>query len=442
MQRVATLLILLLTVSVFSIVSAAENPFGDVPAKHWAYDAVAKLAQAGLIDGYDDGVRGERVKTRYEMAQLVARAMWNGQKANTENKQLISKLSIEFADELKSLGVLVSKQENEKDTVQNPLKIDGHFLYRYEYVKNPRALDTSVPNYNSGVANTKTNERVHLWFNVSKQFDGDTYFLSSLCAESISGTTASNSPEVWQAFVAKKIGDKSELAVGRFIPTIGLGTLDGTAYNDGARLILDGKDTKVSFYATTVGEYYPPEIGPSPAKLNFLAGDVKLNLDKDLLMSLAYRTNHNSLELYKSTAIGLEYKKVPNLVFSGEYAKNTASYAKLANSGQDPKAYYIKMKYKGANPMIKGSTGFHIQYKKADSGFDLQPLAGPTTWNAPYNWTYRAHGGAANDLKGFEYSFEVTVAKSTIFSVQYDDLKRVSNDENQNFLTAQIFYLF
>ena len=47
----------------------AANPFVDVPAKHWAYDAVAKLAQAGIVDGYGDGTfKGDKTMTRYEMA--------------------------------------------------------------------------------------------------------------------------------------------------------------------------------------------------------------------------------------------------------------------------------------------------------------------------------------------------------------------------------------
>ncbi|MDF2927765.1 MAG: S-layer protein [Anaerospora sp.] len=50
----------------------AANPFVDVPAKHWAYDAVSKLAQAGIVDGYGDGTfRGDKNITRYEMAQIL-----------------------------------------------------------------------------------------------------------------------------------------------------------------------------------------------------------------------------------------------------------------------------------------------------------------------------------------------------------------------------------
>jgi hypothetical protein len=33
----------------------AANPFSDVPAGHWAYDSVAKLAASGVVDGYADG---------------------------------------------------------------------------------------------------------------------------------------------------------------------------------------------------------------------------------------------------------------------------------------------------------------------------------------------------------------------------------------------------
>lgn len=44
----------------------AANPFSDVPAGHWAYDAVNRLAATGIIDGYGDGnFGGERLMTRY-----------------------------------------------------------------------------------------------------------------------------------------------------------------------------------------------------------------------------------------------------------------------------------------------------------------------------------------------------------------------------------------
>ena len=58
------------------IVSQASNPFADVPANHWAYDAVRQLAADGYIQGYPDGqYKGQRPMTRYEAAVLTDRAV-------------------------------------------------------------------------------------------------------------------------------------------------------------------------------------------------------------------------------------------------------------------------------------------------------------------------------------------------------------------------------
>src|SRR5690606_19019227 len=52
------------------------NPFRDVPLDHWAYDAIAELAAAGLVEGDPDGTfGGERTFTRYEMAMVFARIL-------------------------------------------------------------------------------------------------------------------------------------------------------------------------------------------------------------------------------------------------------------------------------------------------------------------------------------------------------------------------------
>ena len=98
----------------------AANPFSDVPAGHWAYDSISKLAAAGIIEGYgDDTFRGDRLMTRYEMAQIVAKALAKG--AN------VDKLAAEFADELDALGVRVAALEKKSDNV----KITGQARWRY-----------------------------------------------------------------------------------------------------------------------------------------------------------------------------------------------------------------------------------------------------------------------------------------------------------------------
>lgn len=100
----------------------AANPFSDVPAGHWAYGAVAKLAAEGVVDGYPDGTfKGNQTMTRYEMAQIVAKALAKGA-IGTDDK-----LVGEFADELDHLGVRIAKLEKNADNV----KITGNNRISY-----------------------------------------------------------------------------------------------------------------------------------------------------------------------------------------------------------------------------------------------------------------------------------------------------------------------
>ena len=117
-----------LVVGSTSAAFAAANPFTDVPADHWAYDAVAQLAKDGVIDGYGDGTfQGDQKITRYEMAKMVAKAMAKPNVSSTD-KDLLDKLSAEFGDELNNLGVRVAKLERNADTV----KWSGNFQQKYE----------------------------------------------------------------------------------------------------------------------------------------------------------------------------------------------------------------------------------------------------------------------------------------------------------------------
>ena len=129
----------------------AANPFSDVPAGHWAYDSISKLAAAGVIEGYgDDTFRGDRLMTRYEMAQIVAKAMAKG--AN------VDKLAAEFADELDKLNVRVAALEKKSDNV----KITGQFRYHYASVRGRNDYE-----YQHGL-------RTRIWF-TGKVNDGWTY---------------------------------------------------------------------------------------------------------------------------------------------------------------------------------------------------------------------------------------------------------------------------
>lgn len=56
-----------------TVPSGSAHPFTDVPAGHWAYDSVCKLAAMGITEGYGDRTfRGDRNVTRYYAAHEVA----------------------------------------------------------------------------------------------------------------------------------------------------------------------------------------------------------------------------------------------------------------------------------------------------------------------------------------------------------------------------------
>ena len=86
--------------------------FADVPAGHWSYSAVSKLAAEGIVDGDGNGnFAGNKTLTRYEMAVIVAKAMAHSDQANEQTKELIGKLANEYNLELVNLGARVAKTE-------------------------------------------------------------------------------------------------------------------------------------------------------------------------------------------------------------------------------------------------------------------------------------------------------------------------------------------
>lgn len=112
-------------VSLFAGVAYSVPLFPDVPAQHWARDAVAQLAAKGLLEGYPDGTfKGDRAATRWEIAMVVARFMAKMEQehaafASKEDAETLKKLLLEYKDELDALGVRTTQLE------EGYLKLDG-----------------------------------------------------------------------------------------------------------------------------------------------------------------------------------------------------------------------------------------------------------------------------------------------------------------------------
>ena len=197
----------------------AANPFSDVTPDSWAYQAVSQLANAGIVNGYPDGTfKGQNNITRYEMAQMVAKAMANQDRANAEQQAMINRLADEFSNELNNLGVRVARLE---DRVGN-VKVTGDARLRYRDAEHEKSkFDARARVQFNAKVNDRTDAVVRL---TSGNFE---------LGNSQNGGNANATID--RAYVNHKFGERVSLKAGRFGQVIGGGlAFDGTF--DGAQL--------------------------------------------------------------------------------------------------------------------------------------------------------------------------------------------------------------
>ena len=114
MKKQALVAAILAATAMSSTAFAATNPFKDLPEGHWAYDAVNMLAEDGVLEGYGDGTfQGIKLMNRYEMAEVVSRALEKYDIARPADKGAMKKLEKEFANELKDMDVRLKNVEND-----------------------------------------------------------------------------------------------------------------------------------------------------------------------------------------------------------------------------------------------------------------------------------------------------------------------------------------
>lgn len=154
-----------------AVTVSAANPFTDVSADDWAYQAVASLSDEGVIDGYPDGTfRGDKHVTRYEIAQIVARLMAKEDTLNASQKETLAKLSAQYANELKDLGVRIAELEKKRGATDLITELRIQSIDRYDDVfkgKKHNEISTRVR------LNTITpvNDRVHLYGQIETILD-------------------------------------------------------------------------------------------------------------------------------------------------------------------------------------------------------------------------------------------------------------------------------
>ena len=397
----------------------AANPFSDVPAGHWAYDSINKLAAAGVIDGYGDSTfGGDKLMTRYEMAQIVAKAMAKG--AN------VDKLAAEFADELDNLGVRVANLEKKADNV----KITGTIKASY------------VGYHADGLGNDDSNHegrlRSDIWVNgqvnddwtYSAMFRNEQYFTNS------KANAGEEEVKFQRAYVNGRVGGLAVQA-GRYNKTdITATAVGGNIYDtrmDGVEVSY-GSDVKL-----TAG--YGKAANASGLKKYTGADDNKSLADELTYAELTGKIGvvAANAAYYKFTdvaalgdddsiwTVGVGFDLAKNLGFTGSYLKSDYD-----NNGKlDDDGFVLALNYKGAKASEAGSWGLNAEY------FDLA------------KGTVIGHGmdGAiptnTEGFKGYAVGANYALAKNIVAGVTYYDLE-AKNDSKSNAETlwSQVVFSF
>ena len=370
----------------------AANPFSDVTPNDWAYQSVAQLAAAGVINGYPDGTfKGQNNITRYEMAQMVAKAMANEARANAEQQALINRLADEFSSELNNLGVRVATLENKVGNV----KATGDVRLRYKGFEDKGNFKNDKK--------SKFDFRGRVQFNA--QVNENTTAVVRLVGEGEfhDGGSATDTA-IDRVYVAHKFGDDTTLVAGRFNAVVGNGliyddTFDGAAlaYNNGN---FEALAAYGSFQTGNLFSRYDHAsksldkgvvIDDKTTTDNYTVTllQAKGNLGEHATLGGFYAFTNNNLEndIYGGS-LDLNFK---NVWVGGEYATFDKDWAKgVDNDGKD--AWVAGVGFGNYDIKEQGTWGVKVQY------FDLakhSPVIS-STWNQPYNSDYKAWMATVN----------------------------------------------
>ena len=406
-----------LVVSAASTTFAAANPFSDVPRDHWAYDAVTQLAADGVVEGYGDGTyRGDRNITRYEMAQMVAKAMAK-ENMPVSDRALVDRLAAEFADELNNLGVRVTKLERNADMV----KWNGKLEYTYT---STRYEGQKRLNKDNVVFRLEPSAEVNNHWHVNARLDASTsmkYDRPGMEPDNETDTTVTLK-RAWAQ------GDYDNF-------TVKLGKMELTSdegYQAPGTIVLDREfsGAEVSF-----GNAVKATIQAGRAKFDGVRDTpnyqgVGLHYEKGNLTAGAgyYRFGSENFRSYtkngkdKINIWGLNgaYRFDKNIALSGAYAQNTDA-KDYKKSGQ------VSLEYKGADAADKGSWGAYVSYRHLGDA-----SVAPTD------------DGALFHTKGIELGTSYTLWNNVVLSAKYFKGKTLEKqpDDKVSKLFGRVEFLF
>ena len=389
----------------------AANPFSDVPAGHWAYDAVNKLAAAGVVDGYPDGTYGgDKLMTRYEMAQIVAKAMAKG--AN------VDKLAAEFADELDSLGVRVANLEKKADNV----KITGQIRASYKDVDG------------DGVNSNSMQLRNRLW--VEGQVNEDwTYTAMLQNTQDFSNSTGDDEFELNRAYVDGRVGG-IQVHAGRWDEVTFTGNvLD--SYIDGVKVSYGDKVQVFGIAAKGAGEHDAVEYMNNSEDRLYVAG-VTADMGAVDAYVAYFTTDASDASANDKTThaddydkdiwnVGLSYNFAPDFVLSGEYMRGDDDYYNTDKDG-----WAVDLAWKGATADEPGSYGLHVGYMDQSANAYISPTTDGFVDADIFRTGY----------KGMVYGASYTFAKNIVGVFNYYDFEAKEGGADADTMFSELYFTF
>ena len=420
-----------LVVGAASTTFAAANPFADVPADHWAYDAVAQLVQDGVVNGYsaDGTFKGDQSMSRYEMAQIVAKAMAKSDAADNNNKALIEKLSAEFSDELANLGVRVANLEAKTDNV----KWNG--LIRYDW--NTTNFEKSGEHRKPETNNVRL--RFEPSITINENWTGHARLDYVVEKDEV---RSSNDVSTEWVYAEGNYG-KASVKLGRFntfsdashglVTDLDSATGIEVQYAPTSNWKVKATAARLSvkdIEALTVRDdeaatYFAGEVNYNNGKWEAGAGYHKVGLGTD---TLQLNGNNNSFQVADA---GVAYAFDKNVKASFDYAR--ASDWKCQDGDSHKDAYNVQVSYKGADAADKGSWGAYVAYRK------LSPLA---AFGATYD--HKAGAEGFSSLKGWEFGADYAFAKNIVATAKFftgtDDL--LKDKDKDTGLWSRVDFLF
>ena len=416
-------LAVLAATAVLGVTSAfAANPFSDVTPQDWAYQAVAQLASQGVVNGYPDGTfQGQNNITRFEMAQMVAKAMVRQDRVDAEQNAIINRLANEFATELNNLGVRVSTLENK---VGN-FAFTGDARLRYQNAKNE-----VTKTYKS-----KFDYRARVQFDAT--VNDNTKAVVRVATEKEFGQNNEDNTtkaSVDHVYVQHNFGKYATATAGRQDLMIGNGLVYDDYFEGAVGTVGTDKLNASVAYGYLQGGSYINEAGE------------KVELDK------ATRAQNSQVTVYQLNTMPTEklavkgfyadvHEKGVNSVYGASVDAKLGSkvwvggeYAKQETKGAAGEAWTAGVGYGEADMAKAGTWGAKVQY------FDLKKEAPvvSNTWNLnDQNRNYR----------GYLATVDYTVAKNVGLSAYatFDSKKKDDNNKSVDlpeYYRAELNYKF